>query len=202
MPSPRPPSLAAAAAVLALACSGAAAPGAPSAAGALPAPDAGEAAAPSCPAAVGTPFCWLNPRPQGDALVGLWAAGPADAWAVGAEGAIARWDGRALSLVAVPTPAPLRAIWGSAPDDVWAVGDAVLHFDGDRWRVVEAPPGRWAAIAGRARDDVWMVGAAGAAARFDGAAWHPVGTGTIDDLSAVTVAGPGEVWAAAARGGA
>jgi hypothetical protein len=206
MPSPRPPSLAAAAAVLALACSGT--PVTDASAASVPptspadGPGASAPAAAPCVRAAGTPFCWLNPRPQGDALLGLWASGPADAWAVGPASAIARWDGRSLSLLPLPTAAPLRAVWGSAPDDVWAVGDAVLHFDGATWRAVDAPAGPWLAIAGRARDDAWMVGAAGAAARFDGAAWRAVATGSADDLTAVSVAGPGEVWAAAARGGA
>jgi hypothetical protein len=147
-------------------------------------------------------FCWINPLPQGSSLVGLWAAGPDDAWAVGPLGAALHWDGHALTPVPVPTAAPLRAVWGSAADDVWAAGDAVLHYDGRTWSAAAgAPVGSWNAVRGAGRGEVWLVGAGGAAARFDGTRWWSVATPGADDLAAVAVVSPAEVYVATALGG-
>jgi hypothetical protein len=219
MPSPRSRALFLSAALVAGACSKS--PASPTAASSSPTPTSTPSqtstpdpssnapptgappgnAPPACDPAPGSAFCWLNPLPQGSTLAGLWASSATDAWAVGPRGAMVRWDSGALTLVPVPTSAPLRAIWGSAPDDVWAAGDAVLHFDGRTWTAAEAPEGSWTALHGLSRGEVWMVGAGGAAARFDGTAWRAVATGSAEDLAAVAVAAPGEVWVATARGG-
>ena len=155
-----------------------------------------------CAPGAGAAFCWLNPTPQGNPLVGLWGARADDAWIVGPVGSLLHWDGRALVAVSIPTAAPLRAVWGSASDDVWAVGDAVLHYDGRGWSAAAgAPTASWNAVHGSGPGDVWLAGAGGAAAHFDGARWVPVMTPGAEDLSAVAVVGPAEAYLATARGG-
>jgi len=110
-------------------------------------------------------------------------------------------------------------------DDGWAVGEAatvggaeitteplILRWRGDRWRVSPVPSsaprsGGLVAVAAPSADDVWAVGtesrpgdpyaSRGLVLHFDGRKWSsagpptPIGTA----LSAVAVAGPGDVWA-------
>jgi hypothetical protein len=88
----------------------------------------------------------LNTNLPGQALYGVKAVAPNDAWAVGTDGAkqiILHWDGSAWSLV--PTPSPgggrLEEVEASGPADLWAAG----HFyDADvRQRtLVEQAPSR------------------------------------------------------------
>jgi hypothetical protein len=68
-------------------------------------------------------------------LSGISGSGPGDAWAVGENGVIARWNGREWRLHPYRATAHLRDVWTVARDDVWAVGASglVLHFDGTNW---------------------------------------------------------------------
>jgi hypothetical protein len=185
--------------VAVLACAAAAPAGGPAGGGSTSASSLPTDAL-ACPS--GTELCWVNPLPQGDPLSGLWAARADDAWAAGPVGVLLHWDGASLASVPVPTLAPLRAVWGSAPDDAWAVGDAILHFDGRTWTASPgAPAGAWNAVHGAGAGEVWVVGDGGAAARFDGARWAAISTPDLEDLAAVAVVSPSEVYVATARGG-
>ena len=103
-----------------------------------------------------------------EALHGVWAASPTEAWSVGARGTIRHYTGDPLFwdvVSAVPTTRTLNAVWGSSPSDVWAVGDGavVLHYDGTSWsrvKIAGLGPHRpdlytvWVAAPGR----VWIGG--------------------------------------------
>ncbi|MBI3184319.1 MAG: hypothetical protein HYZ28_19470 [Myxococcales bacterium] len=77
-------------------------------------------------------WCWESPLPQGKTLYSVWAASSAEAWAVGAEGTILRWNGNGWApfLSAADSALTLYGVWGSGPSDVWAVGQGgtVLRF--------------------------------------------------------------------------
>jgi hypothetical protein len=65
----------------------------------------------------------------------------------------------------------LTSVWGTA-GDLWAVGwgGALLHWDGSRWRPIQAgAAGDLYAVTGAADGAVWTVGAGGAVLRRDGA---------------------------------
>jgi hypothetical protein len=67
-------------------------------------------------------------------LVGVWGSDPSNVWAVGLQGTIVHWDGRAWTSVSSGTTYDLYSVWGTAPDDVWAVGTGtILHWDGSQW---------------------------------------------------------------------
>jgi hypothetical protein len=126
--------------------------------------DATDAGEPLC-----TPsgWCWVNPTPQGNALVGVWASGPSDVWAVGGMGTILHWDGSHWSVSDSGSIANLWSVWGSGPNDIWATGDGPgLHWDGNAWSPVSAIAGSTVAdftgtaanvVWGSGPDDVWNV---------------------------------------------
>jgi hypothetical protein len=66
--------------------------------------------------------------------------GPRGVIAVGDGGTVLRYDGAVWQNERVPTDQPIFSLWGRADDDVYAVGGygsgEVLHFDGQRWQVV------------------------------------------------------------------
>ena len=93
----------------------------------------------------------------------------AEAWAVGADGCIARWDGYTWARVESPTGKDLNDVAFLAPDDGWAVGEGgvILHWDGNAWSVMREyrPPfpgsGNfliWNAVGFSSSDDGWVVG--------------------------------------------
>ncbi len=157
------------------------------------------------------------------------AAGPVNAWAVGADAEtgyrkgtplIVHWDGHAWSTVAlpgVPGPGFLSSVSAGSRSDVWVLGTdksgtVLLHWNGRRWRTVGFPGERSAtmmSVAAAPGGGAWMVGwrneAAGATAivveRWNGAAWRIMPTGLGQGmLSKVRVSADGEVWAVGADG--
>jgi hypothetical protein len=64
-----------------------------------------------------------------DDFRGLWGRGPNEVWAVGANGAVIRWDGTAWGTVR-RAPHDVYAVWGSTAGEVWIVGDygTILHY--------------------------------------------------------------------------
>jgi hypothetical protein len=66
-------------------------------------------------------WCWRNPLPQGNRLMGVWGSGASDVWAVGDSGTILHWNGSAWSSATSGTANTLTGVWGSA-SNAWAVG--------------------------------------------------------------------------------
>ncbi|WP_336216115.1 twin-arginine translocation signal domain-containing protein [Nonomuraea sp. LPB2021202275-12-8] len=82
-----------------------------------------------------------------EAVVGIHASGPADAWAVGLVGAapvLGRWDGSKWTKVAAPAVG--GSISGAATGDIWAGdGSKAMHWNGSAWTEVAVPaaPRNW-----------------------------------------------------------
>ena len=138
-----------------------------------------------------------------------------EAWAVGGNGYIARWDGYTWTWVESPTDKDLNDVTFLSPDNGWAVGEGgvVLHWDGGVWSVVreEQPLNQfigaptWNAVAFSGSDYGWVVGNTGSeggstpsAMYWDGMKWKEPPTRPIfcDHcfLWDVTVFGPQDVW--------
>lgn len=68
-------------------------------------------------------------------LRSVWGSAANDAWIVGDDGTLLRWDGNAWTAVASPSLFSLRKVWGTGKNDVWASGDGgtLMHFDGQTW---------------------------------------------------------------------
>lgn len=89
--------------------------------------------------------------------------GTGDAFLVGADGLVLRFDGTTWCRYAPVTDRFLWWTWGASPTDVYAGGDdgTLVHYDGARWTKVALPIGAnqtvWG-IWGSGGEDVWLVG--------------------------------------------
>ncbi|HET7229204.1 MAG TPA: hypothetical protein VFJ16_04345, partial [Longimicrobium sp.] len=100
----------------------------------------------------------------------------------------------------------INGVWAATAHDVFAVaGGAVLHYDGNYWRAMDAGGcgcGPLNAVWGSDGRDVWAVGGAGAVLRWTGGAWDPVPAPAAAgaNLYGVWGAGAADVWAVGAGG--
>lgn len=145
-----------------------------------------------------------------------------EAWAVGENGYIARWDGYTWTRVESPTDKGLNDVFFLSPDNGWAVGEGgiILHWDGNAWSVVreEQPRNqfigapRWSAVAFSDSDYGWVVGTTdtegggyGSAMYWDGTGWKesPMSLIYCEDgfLWDITVFGPDDIWIAGGNTG-
>lgn len=142
---------------------------------------------------------WENPAPQGRDLTAVYSLSTTDAWAVGAAGAVLRFDGAAWRIVPSGTRRDLRGVWARRADDVWIVGagGTILHHDGASLRPVASGTDQdLLAVAGGGGADVWAVGARGTALHHDGRGVTAVSPGVTDSLVSVWAGADGEAWAA------
>ena len=137
-------------------------------------------------------------------LTAVWAAGAAEAWAVGyANGTILRWDGTGWGSAAPVTSDIYYGVWGSGSDDVWVAAQGVLlHWDGGAW--TDASIGSsigGCGVWGSGPDDVWAVGGPPPSVlHWDGVAWTEASSGTSETLFGIWGSGPSDVWAVGSRG--
>ncbi len=142
----------------------------------------------------------------------IWGLAPDDLYLVGANqyparshaaGFMEHWDGSKWTVVA-NSGYQLRAVWGSSTDDIWvAAGDnassAVKHFNGTELVDIDVGPvPRFLShVDGSSANDIWFLG--------KDELLHVTETGgkvvtlPCDGLvlSALSVAGPGDVWVGA-----
>jgi hypothetical protein len=106
-------------------------------------------------------WCWQNPLPHGLAIEDVFAVAKNDVWAVGDQGLVSRYDGRAWRKVDAGTNAHLLRVFGLAANDVWIGGvGGLLHWNGSAFAPVDigitmadAVSGIW----GSSPDDLWVT---------------------------------------------
>jgi hypothetical protein len=71
-------------------------------------------------------------------LLGVWAGGASDVFAVGASGLIVHYNGVLASVQVSPTTNDLVGMWGSASNQVFAVGaqGTIVRYNGSSWSLV------------------------------------------------------------------
>lgn len=105
---------------------------------------AGSEEFPSAPEAPRSPdgsrqWRWLNPRPTGEALVGIGGSSEQNVWLVGAHGTVLHWNGAEMaSAYEGPLDARYSAVWSGSRTDVWLFGERagntqVLRLQGESW---------------------------------------------------------------------
>ncbi|MFO0593132.1 MAG: PQQ-binding-like beta-propeller repeat protein [Polyangiaceae bacterium] len=99
------------------------------------------------------------------ALFAVSAAGPDEAWAVGAGGTLVHVQAGTLTPYSIPSGEWLRSVYAAAPNDVWLGGDGgtLLHFDGKELHPIAHPLGPNATFTGIAATAtaIWAVGPTG-----------------------------------------
>jgi hypothetical protein len=123
--------------------------------------------------------------------------GPKDVWIGEDAGAVAHFDGHAVTQMPAATDQDLSAIWAFSPDLAYAVGlnGTIVRWDGTRWSLQEGGlPESIQAMWGDADDDVWACGTSGLILDWDGHGWSEVASGTTTDLDSLWGSGPDDVW--------
>ncbi|HSA24635.1 MAG TPA: putative metal-binding motif-containing protein, partial [Myxococcota bacterium] len=141
-------------------------------------------------------WCWENPLPQGNDLLGVWGQG-AQAWGVGPNGIIVRFDAAGLALEPLDRFDDLRAIHGEGSTLVTVGGNRAYQRVAGDWigvvfeQSVEAFFDVWVEAGGV----LWLAGREGAVWRFEsntGAPFPPPSGADVLAVSAVE----GIPWAA------
>ncbi len=166
-----------------------------------------------------------NVGQESNALNGVAAVSPTDAWAVGIANSanidvghalVEHWDGAKWSVVRTPNPgtgkSELLAVTATSATDVWAVGEhdghtLVEHWNGATWSIMPSPDGAFGssaldAVSASSPTDVWAVGGSGQrtlSMHWDGATWSvvnsPNGSLSETELTGVVSLGAADVWA-------
>jgi hypothetical protein len=114
-----------------------------------------------------------------------WAASDDDAFFVGDDGLVLRYQQSHWYQLSVPTDAPLWWVWGTSSSNVYVGGErgTLLHFDGRLWRAIDTGLDEsqtiWG-VWGATEQDLWLVGGnaqtsgPGFVLRGDGTRFAPV----------------------------
>ncbi len=147
-------------------------------------------------------WCWERPLPQGSTLMAAWAAAADDVWAVGNDGIIMHWDGRAWTSRRIPgVSTDFWTVWGSGPQDVWVGGDGTTYrWNGTAFTQVTGPY-EATSISGTGPGDIWAVMYLNSAVQhYDGRVWTETALPDEDfGCNSVLALGPSDVWIACGK---
>ncbi|TMO28187.1 glycosyl hydrolase [Pseudoalteromonas sp. S4741] len=129
-------------------------------------------------------------------ILGMWAAGPNEIYAVGDEGLVLVFDGLSWQRMSSGTKSALYSIWAYDAKHMLAPGDfgLMLRYNGTEWTEFNIGTENFVyGVWGQALDDIYAVGLSGTLAHFNGHRWQKMATRVQDDLLAI--AGHPEVGA-------
>jgi hypothetical protein len=140
-----------------------------------------------------------------------WAADADDAFFVGDDGLVLRYQQAHWYQLEVPTRATLWWVWGTSGSNVYVAGEqgTLLHFDGQKWTSIDTALSDaqtiWG-IWGASENDVWLVGGnaqtngPGFLLRGDGTHFELQDIGELPNLFKVWGPSLDEVYAVGDRG--
>lgn len=100
--------------------------------------------------------------PTAKSIRAVFVLAPDDAFAVGDQGLILRFDGTSWTQMDAPEPAIYDGVWASGPDDAYAVSqDGVAHFDGNSWSTIPQLAMSFSSVWGSGPDDIYVSGSGG-----------------------------------------
>lgn len=135
-------------------------------------------------------------------ILSLWSDGAGQAFAVGDEGLILRWDGETWQRMNSGTKSALYGLWGVDAAHLLAVGDfgAILRWNGERWDEFHAGTEAFLFdVWGDRLDNIFVVGLSGTIGHFSGQRWTVTPTRAREDILALS-GGQGLVHAVGAAG--
>jgi hypothetical protein len=158
------------------------------------------AAQPPGPLCSGTGWCWENPLPQGNDLLGVWGQGTR-AWGVGPNGIVIRFDTNGLTLELLDGFDDLRAIHGAGSVVIAAGGNRAFKRMADSWAamVLEQGVGAFYDVWVEPSGQYWVSGTEGFIASFLEAMPVYFSPPSSDDLTAISAL-DGVPWVADAAG--
>ncbi|MFH1130348.1 MAG: MMPL family transporter, partial [Pseudomonadota bacterium] len=134
----------------------------------------------------------------GTPLFAIWGRSATQAFAAGANGYVARFDGKKWSpMPATGTQATLRGIWGNGSGHLYVVGDngTILKFDGQVWApMASGIKENLRAIFGQDKTSVYAVGDRGTVLRLESGSWQRERSYFDTDLLGGWVAQSGELF--------
>jgi hypothetical protein len=138
-----------------------------------------------------------------DCLDAVWGSSSSDVFAVGQEGTILHYDGKAWSTMTSGTTGDLWGVWGSSSSDIFAVGDrnTIQHYDGKAWSSVTSGMNAfYYGVWGSSSSDVFAVGVGGVIIHYDGKTWSSMTSGTTCNLCGVWGSSSSDVFAVGQEG--
>lgn len=126
-----------------------------------------------------------------------------DAWAVGANGIILRWNGMLWTLHTDVGTSNLYGVAFVSANDGWAVGDGgkVYRFNGTIWsEFIDTGNDTWNDISMISASDGWMGENKGQLWRWNGTSWALHTDTGGEDWYAITAVNVSDVWAASSTG--
>ena len=142
-------------------------------------------------------------------LNGVWGTGPADVFAVGANGTILHStnDGGSWTAQTSGTPQALNGVWGSSSTNIFAVGanGTILQStnDGGAWGVLTSGSTQALdAVWGDSLSDIFAVGANGTILHSsnDGSSWSAQTSGVTTALDGIWGSSSTDIFAVGANG--
>lgn len=138
----------------------------------------------------------------------IWMDRPDNAWTVGENGTILRWNGAAWLSTIEGRDEYITGVWGGTFGEVWVVGTKglILRWDGSAWtQKTSGTSTNLSAIWGSNEADLWAVGEVGTTLRWNGTNWRNVPIlslpqSPIPYLTAVWGSAPSNVWIIGTRG--
>jgi len=150
---------------------------------------------------------WVNPWPQGNALLDIGGMSSSSLFLVGEKGTILQYADGDWNSWNSRVPNTLSAVWEVRPDSVYAAGEQglVLHYDGEKWSRMTTVTFNFdlTGVWGSSDENLFAVGRSrsqdaleGVILRFDGSNWLKMETSLKDfELRAIWGTGPSNVWA-------
>lgn len=141
--------------------------------------------------------------PTSQTLNAIIPASTTQAWAVGNNGAIIRWDGTNWNLESSSTTANLNSISMANSTSIWAVGSingdgAIVYWNGETWANFEDEDLTGVPLFGVSMLDGsfgWAVGESGTALVWDGSDWAGITDLTTSTLRSVATVSVTDAWA-------
>jgi len=122
-------------------------------------------------------------------ILALWSAGPDNIFAVGDEGLVLYWNGKAWQRMTSGTKSALYGLWGTDAEHLLAVGDfgMILRWNGEQWDEFHAGTENFLFdVWGDGLDNIFVVGLSGTIGHFDGRRWTLTPARARSDLLAVS----------------